>query len=282
MILFVNIRKKKILIFTLITYLFISYYYYYYYFYSLLENFSNLEIFLFWFILWLIYIIFIHIFFFYFYIIFFFFEKFINDQVSVKYKNLNIINVEENVHFKILINTFKSIDSHPFINYYFDSSDLSINLKCELQWIKYGWKFFETIKKSLNDEQIIQNYLTYDSVFIHNNTIQSIIELKRFKNKKHNIQIIITDKVTISTASIFDFDKLFKNFSYIIESESDIENLIETLNNFNINLFNNSSFNHMYSEKDLVYFKIKLNIIEYIVFSSKKLKPTIKCNDKNA
>ena len=81
-----------------------------------------------------------------------------------KYIDLNVVNFEENVQINVFINNLETVTSHLFKNYYFNSSNLSINLKCELQWIKYGWNFFEIIKKILNDKKFIQNYLTYDSV----------------------------------------------------------------------------------------------------------------------
>ena len=269
-------NTKKILIFTLITYLFINFYYFLF-LKNLLEikNFTNLDSFLLWLFLGLFYFFFITILFFYYIIISFFFEKLINEELNQIYEDLKIIPIQNNVHINISFKNLKQIKPHPFINYYCNSSNLSLNLECQLQWINYGWRFFKTIVDTLNNKQIIQNYLTYDNNFQYNNTLQLLTELKNLEKKPHKIQLFIKKKT--------NFDKFIENDFYIIENQSDIDNIITELNSYNKTFYsnNNTFFNNIYLKDDFIRFQLKLNIIEYLAFSSKKIQPIIEFDNKN-
>lgn len=276
-----NIFKKinKLLIFVIITYLFINFYYFLFLTNILkIQNFTNLNTFLLWLFLGLLYYIIIVIFFFYYIIVTFFFEKFIDNQFDENYKDLEIIQVQNTVRISMSYNNLKLIQPHPFINYYFDSLDLSLNLECELKWINLGWEFFKTIIEVLETNQIIKNYFIYDNNFQFNNTLQSLIELKRLKNKKHQLQLFIKKKS--------NFDIFFEDVVYEIKNKNDINILIDSLNTYNKNYYlnnnnNNISFYNTYSNNDLIEFKLKLNVIEYLVFSSKKIQPIIEINNEN-
>ena len=189
---------------------------------------------------------------------------------------MEIIPIQNNVHISVSFRNLKKIQQHPFINYYLDSSNLSLNLECKLQWINYGWYFFKTINDTLNNEQVIQDYLTYESNFQHSTTLQSLVELKNLKKKNHQIKLFITNK---------SVDMFAKDDCYLIENQYNIDNIINALNNYNKNFYlknsNNISFNKIYLKNDFIRFQLKLNIIEYLAFSSKKLQPIIEFNNKN-
>ena len=275
---FLNIFKntKKIIFFWTITYLFINLYYFLF-LENLLEvkNFTNLNSFLLWLFLGLFYFIFIFIIIFYCIIISFFFEKFINEELDQTYENLEIIPIENNVRIIISFTSLKLIKSHPFINYYCDSLNLSLNLECKLQWINFGWKLFKTITDTLNDKQVIQDYLMYDSNFQHNNTLQLLTELKNLEKKNYQIQLFIKKKP--------NFGEFIEEDFYVIENQFDIDNIINELNNSNKTFYNNNniSSNNIYLKEDIIRFQLKLNIIEYLLFSSKTFQPIIEVDDKN-
>ena len=276
---FLNIlnKTKKIIFFWITTYLFINLYYFLFLENLLkIQNFTNLNVFLLWLLLGLFYLNYIIIIYFYYLIISFFFINFINNQFNINYTDLHIIKIENNVYITLSSEIFKKIPEHPFSNYYFDPQDLSLNLKCELKWINYGWNLFKIIKQTLNNKQFIENYLSFNNIFILNNTLQSLHSLEKIENKNHTIYLFIKQNDTISELSIKPF--------YIIEYDYDISNIIKNLNEFNYNWYfknnnNNNDYTHFYHENDLIHFKLKLNLLEYLIFCSKKIQPIFEFKD---
>jgi hypothetical protein len=74
-----------------------------------------------------------------------------------------MIELDEKFIF-IFIEDFDLPLNHPVDNYYFEVIDLSINLKINYKWLKWGLQFFKEISKNIKDldfSQTINDSYTY-------------------------------------------------------------------------------------------------------------------------
>ena len=226
-----------------------------------LKYYNTWIFYLMWIFLELILIVFTIICYFYYILILFIIKNFFNNWEKQKSKSLNIIDVVDHIYIDLSTNDVDLSELHPFSDYYFEWQDLSLNLNCDLKWIKWGTLFFKTIKTTLNDKYYIENYLNFEANFKFNNTIQSLNLLNLLEKKENVIELHINE--------LFAYD--IQNI-YIIDEKFNIDDLIKKFNNIN----NDTNSLRFYKENETITFKLKLNIIEYLVLSSKKLYPIFK------
>ena len=176
-----------------------------------------------------------------------FFQNYIKNNNKIKIEDLNIMNGEERLGV-FLSHEIHYQQEHQFItNYYFILEDLSFNIICNIKWIKYGIKSIIQLKNILISKDYIEEYLIFENNINSNDTLQQLFLLKNIKNEKHIIELLINENLI----SIDD------NFN--------IDILIEKLN-----VENNIQSSYVYSENDLILLKLKLNVVEFIILSSKK------------
>ena len=237
-----NIITKKIKI---INYLFIIVillnFFIYFYTIDNLENIKNYKesiffnIMIFFIIVYCI-ILFIH---------YFYQNIFINLNKNLNKKNLNIMKGDEFL-FISLGTTSSQCKSYDFFkNYYFILEDLSFNIKSNIKWIRYNIKVANSIVEILNDEDAIIENFDFDDNINLDETLQKLSSLKNIKRQKHTIELFVNDN------------------SFMIDNEFNINTLIEKWDSDN----NIEDF-FIYSENDFIEIKIKLNLIEFIIFSS--------------
>lgn len=82
---------------------------------------------------------------------------------------------------------------HPVSNYYLKLDDLSINLLISLKWIRWGYIFFNSIEKELDQ---IKNDFTLDQII--SNSISNLIINKEEK------KIILIDNTKILNENHFE------------------------------------------------------------------------------
>ena len=174
-----------------------------------------------------------------------------------KIKKLDIIPLDKNINMYLFVNDENIKIKHPFTNYYFSSEDLSINFKCSLKWIRCNYSLLIFFINVLNNSEF--KTFNFESIFKNNNTIQSLNFLKNIKNEKHVLTIHIRNK-----NNKFLTDKFEAVF--IVYEVFNIDLFIENLNNIN-----NEHHEILYSENDLIEFKLKLNILEYLSLSSRRV-----------
>lgn len=149
----------------------------------------------------------------------------------------------------VFLNTeSEQLETNNFLsNYYFIVEDLSINIKSNIKWIRYSFKFAKSITEILTDEDLKEEYLNFDSNINSSITLQQLSFLKNIKYERHTIELFINDDIIL------------------VDSNFNINTLIEKLNNTNT-----VADYPVYSEYDSIELKIKLNLIEFIIFNSYK------------
>ena len=170
---------------------------------------------------------------------------------SFNKKNLNIMKGEEYVHVywncleEDEEETVMNKSLHLPINYYFITEDLSLNMKFKLKWIRYYIRAIRGVVDILNDEELLFENLTFENNIDCDKTLQKIFSLKNLKHEKHTIELFIENELII------------------VDSEFDIDFLIENLNNIN-----NTSESFIYSTSSTIDIKLKLNLLEFIILTS--------------
>ena len=175
------------------------------------------------------------------------------------YENLNIqeIKTEINVEFIDLDFYSKYPDElHPLSNYYFLTNDLSINLDFKLKWLKYSIAAFIQIKNLLKDEEYKFELLNFNINFETKNSIQNITLLKDLQNNEPVLELFVNNEI-ISINDSFD-----------------VNNLIQTLNLINMEIYSNTKTKNknlfIISESEIIKIKLKLNLADYIYLTSNK------------
>ena len=210
---------------------------------------------------------------FYIYYFYYFILIILVDEIFVylekkKIKKLNIIPLDKNIDMYLFVNEDNEENvkfKHPFMDYYFNSQDLSINFKCYLKWIRCGHSLLTFFVNLLNKPEFI--IFNFESIFKDNNTIQILDVLKNIKKEKHILEIHIINNW---------YNSLIDGFAkiYIVDENFNIELFIEDLNNTNDSFLktnDNTNNKAPHSENDLIEFKLKLNILEYLSLSSKQI-----------
>ena len=234
------IKKIKIINYLFIIFILLNFFIYFYNIDNL-KNIQNYEESIFFNImifLMIVYFVIICIYYFYQYI-------FINSKKNLNKKKLNIMKGEEFLIVSLSTIPSSSKSYHFLKNHYFILEDLSFNIKSNIKWIRYNIKVANSIVEILNDEDAIIENFDFDDNINLDETLQKLSSLKNIKRQKHTIELFVNDN------------------SFMIDNEFNINALIEKWDNDN----NIEDF-FIYSENDFIEIKIKLNLIEFIIFSS--------------
>lgn len=162
--------------------------------------------------------------------------KFFNKNQLILNDSVKFIEFDDSYQFCFLEDKDLKI-LHPVSNYYLKLDDLSINLFISLKWIKWGHKFFISLKNEL-DNMNNQQPANYNIDKIISTSIQKFDSIKI--NEKEKLLII----------------------------DNKIVNVGEDFNVFLKNNYDNEKLNLIFNSNTKIHLKLKLNLREYLIITN--------------